>query len=283
MSNGLSVHRVDERASRACAWRPLSGRARCNAGRSPAHEVKRVDMGQDRKGRRRKVPARVKAARLKERLDRILGYKPNPVQADEAGPDSVPCRFFDCPGYEDCMHVACVGNWCGFTCSHCGLYQRWFDDFTRAAAKQRINEQAAQRSGLGQIEPESISSRARPARGTAAGRRRPQAAQALEAGAAEGTDRVQGVEANALQADQRRKLARVQRSDPDLVVCCAGEAESVLLRDHDQRVRSSEEGGERGRRGKVGPTRVRRGGRRGARGRTDPSRASERKGRGKRR
>ena len=265
MPDGLSVQ-GDHRLAQAAGRRLLPRRDRRNAGRSPAHVFEGVDLGKDRKGRRRKIPARVKAARLKERLDRILGIKPNPVQVDECGgPDQAPSRFFHCPNYDECMHVACVGNWLGFTCSHCGLFARFNDEWSRAIERQQLTEGAFDRPGGGETYPDSFSTRARRDRGKKAGRGRPRKAKAAEAQEARGEDRVQRLETEPVRDHQQRESTDLRREELHLAVRRAGAPEQVLLRGHAERVCSGEESGERRRRGRAGPCRVRPGGRGGDR------------------
>jgi hypothetical protein len=73
---------------------------------------------------RRKIRAGVKLSKL----DLVFGFRPSPVELDAvfSDPDIADMyRFKECPGYSDCLSIACIGLWDNFSCMACNVYKQY--------------------------------------------------------------------------------------------------------------------------------------------------------------
>lgn len=80
--------------------------------------------------KRKRLQARAEWKR--SRLEDICGFRPNPCEVTKPFTTVESCaetRFFDCPRYSDCLDVACIADWNGWTCASCPMFQankkRW--------------------------------------------------------------------------------------------------------------------------------------------------------------
>ena len=71
--------------------------------------------------RRTILEARVLAASLLSKARRVDGRRANPTEIYIPDTDSIPPhhRWWECPEYEECLDIAAIANWDGWTCSQC--------------------------------------------------------------------------------------------------------------------------------------------------------------------
>jgi hypothetical protein len=97
-----------------------------------------------RKKNSKRARLRQRAEWKRSRLEDVSGLKPNPCEVTEPFTSVDACaetRSFDCPRYSDCLDVACIADWNGWTCVACPAFclkKRW----ERIVRKVVTNEEA---------------------------------------------------------------------------------------------------------------------------------------------
>lgn len=49
---------------------------------------------------------------------------PIPIVDDLSIEELVKLRFFNCPHYDECLDLACAGDWISFICSKCKIFKK---------------------------------------------------------------------------------------------------------------------------------------------------------------
>lgn len=102
------------------------------------------------KRRQKKSIARAKAIKIIEGLPVIAGLKPEPYEMRETIQSSLAgsadsYRFFDCVCYDECLRAAAIGDWRGFSCRACPVFEVFADKWSRIMRKVRVDERTISR------------------------------------------------------------------------------------------------------------------------------------------
>lgn len=84
-----------------------------------------MDSRNYRAVKRRYYAASIKAEYKRKRLKPVCGIKPNPVELDAVfltEDVAASYRYLQCPRYDACLFVACLGYWINFSCRACAVY-----------------------------------------------------------------------------------------------------------------------------------------------------------------